>query len=281
MAKTLLIDASKCMGCRGCESACKQWNDLQADIKGDLAGEKFEFLPFNGSYQTKENFAHQTYTLVQMTELASDDGGVKWLFGKRQCLHCTEATCMMVCPVDAISRTPEGAVYLDQEKCVGCGYCVQNCPFGVPQLDYKQKGIGLWEKKAAKCNLCADRVQNGLLPACAKTCPPGAIKFGEREELLALAKERAGQLQPLFPKAQVYGESQVGGTVLHVLTDDPVQYGLPAAVSVPWQVKLWKYFARPVGELAVGGGLLVILAGLFFNYVLPAKETPHHVEGVK
>ncbi|MGE5509485.1 MAG: 4Fe-4S dicluster domain-containing protein [Chitinophagales bacterium] len=270
MSKTLFIDTSKCMGCRGCESACKQWNDLKADIQ-----------PYRGNYQTKTDFAHQTYTFVRMEEVATDDGGVKWLFGKRQCMHCTEATCEMVCPVDAITRTPEGALNLDQEKCTGCGYCVQNCPFGVPKLDYKEQGVGIWKKKAAKCNMCADRVAEGMIPACAKTCPPGAIKFGEREELLALAKERLGKIQPLFPKAQIYGETQVGGTVLYLLTDDPALYGLPTAVSVPWQVKLWKNFARPVGEVALGGGLLVILAGLFFNYVMPAKETPHHVEGVK
>lgn len=276
MAKTLYIDTSKCMGCRGCETACKQWNDLKHDFKGDLAGEKFEFLPYNGTYQTKTDFAHQTWNIVNMEEMATDDGGVKWLFGKRQCMHCTEAACIMVCPVDAIYRTPEGIVYLDADICIGCGYCVQNCPFNVPKLDYRQKGIGVWEKKATKCNFCADRVQNGLTPACHKACPTGAVQFGEREELLEKARARLAEIKRLFPNAYLYGEKEVGGAVLYLLTEAPSYYGLPpAGTQVPWQVKFWKQFARPVGEIALGATALVALAGIFFTYVAkPKPEQP-------
>lgn len=256
MAKTLFIDTTKCMGCRGCEVACKQWNDLEADIR-----------PYNGSYQTKENFAPQTYTVVNMKELETDDGGVKFLFGKRQCMHCTEASCMMVCPQKAISRTPEGAVVIDREKCIGCGYCVQNCPFDVPQVDQKTK-------KASKCTLCADRIAEGLVPACVKVCPPGAIQFGEREELLVKAKARLEEIKALFPNAYLYGEKEVKGAALYLVTEKPGVYGLPPeGTQVPWQVKFWKYFARPVGEIALGATALVALAGLYFNYI--AKPKPH------
>ncbi|MDI3281507.1 MAG: 4Fe-4S dicluster domain-containing protein [Bacillota bacterium] len=258
MPKTLYVDTTKCLACRGCEVACKQWNGLKADLR-----------PMKGFYQTKEGYAPQTYTLVNMRELPTDDGGVRWLFAKRQCMHCAEATCMMVCPKDAISRTEEGAVVIDQDKCIGCGYCAQNCPFEVPQVDQRQN-------KAFKCTLCADRIANGLIPACAKTCPSGAIQFGEREELLEAARARLAEIKGLFPHAYLYGEKEVGGAALYLLTEAPSYYGLPpAGTQVPWQVKFWKYFARPVGEIALGATALVALAGIFFTYVAkPKPEQP-------
>jgi formate dehydrogenase iron-sulfur subunit len=142
--------------------------------------------------------------------------------------------------------------------------------------------VGSWSKKASKCNMCADRVANGLIPACAKTCPPGAITFGEREELLAAANERLAKLQGSFPNAQIYGDKQVGGTVLYLLTEQPEVYGLPAAVSVPWQVRMWKWLARPVGELALGGSLAFVVLAAIGCYAFPQKkQTEHHVEGGK
>lgn len=255
MAKTMFIDTSKCTACRGCEVACKNWNDLKADIR-----------PFNGSYQTKEDFATQTYTFVNMTEVEKGTG-VDWLFGKRQCMHCTEAACMMVCPKNAIQRSPQGAVYIEQDLCIGCGYCVQNCPFGVVKLDTATH-------KSSKCSLCVSRIENGLTTACSKTCPPGAIQFGEREDLLRAAQIRLAQVRRTYPNANLYGNKECGGTVLYILLDDPAVYGLPPhGVQVPWQVKFWQNFARPLGNIALGGTALLLLVATWFNFVQKPKET--------
>lgn len=262
MAKTMFIDTSKCMACRGCEVACKNWNDLAADVR-----------PFNGSYQTKEDFAVSTRTFVSMTEVEKANG-IDWVFGKKQCMHCTEASCMMVCPKNAIQRSPEGAVYIDQDLCIGCGYCVQNCPFGVPKLDPVSH-------KSSKCDMCVSRIENGLTPACVKTCPTGAIQFGEREDMLRAAQIRLATVRRTYPNATIYGNEEAGGTVLYILTEDPSVYGLPPhGTQVPWQVKFWQYFARPVGNIAVGGTILLLLVATWFNYVQkPSKESGVHVEG--
>lgn len=259
MANTLFIDTTKCIACRGCEVACKQWYGLKADIQ-----------PFKGYLQTKDGFAPQTYTFVKMQELPATDGGLRWVFGKRQCMHCTEAACIMVCPKQAIYRTKEGAVVIDQDKCIGCGYCVTNCPFGVPRVDPTLH-------KASKCLLCADRIAAGLVPACAKACPPQAIQYGEREQLLGVAKARLSELKNLYPNAYLYGEKEVGGSVLYLLTEDPACYGLPpAGTQVPWQVGFWKSVARPVGEISLGATALVALAGIVSNFLLRPRH--EHVD---
>lgn len=261
MAKTMFIDSTKCMACRGCEVACKNWNDLEADIQ-----------PFNGSYQTKEDFATQTYTVVKMTEVVKD-GRVDWIFGKRQCMHCTEAACIMVCPKNAIKRSSEGAVWIDQDLCIGCGYCVQNCPFGVPKLDTATH-------KSTKCSLCVSRVENGLTPACSKACPTGAIQFGERRDMEVAAHKRLAVVKRSYPNATIYGNEEAGGTVLYILTEDPSVYGLPPhGTQVPWQVKFWQNFARPVGNIALGGTLALLLVAAWFNFVQKPKDPPVHVEG--
>ena len=208
MPKARLIDVSKCTACRGCQIACKQWNDLPAEITKQ-----------RGTYENPPELSGSTWIKVEFRERPGE-----WLFRAHTCMHCTDASCEEVCPSGAISHV-NGAVIIDQDKCIGCGYCVQACPFEVPHKDEI-------EGSARKCRFCIDRISNGYEPACAKTCPTNAIQFGERDELLAMAN---GRIQTLkndygYTNANIYGEYELGGlNTLYVLTERPSTFGLPEA----------------------------------------------------
>jgi len=214
MAKAILIDTSKCTACRGCQVACKQWNDLRAEKTHNW-----------GSYQNPPELSAETWKLVTFHEVGEGQQ-FRWLFLPMQCLHCTEASCVSVCPTGAAHHWGD-FVLIDEDLCVGCGYCVQACPFGVPHsmpgLDDRHKGA------ARKCTSCVDRTSNGLLPACAKTCPAGAYKVGDRDEMIAAGRARVQALKNKGrPNAYLYGESELGGLhVMFVLADRPSLYGLP------------------------------------------------------
>jgi len=205
MPKARLIDTSKCMACRGCQVACKQWHELPV-----------VFTEQRGTYENPPELSGHTWIRVEFKERPGE-----WLFRAHTCMHCTEASCEEVCPTGAISHQGE-FVIIDQEWCIGCGYCVQACPFDVP---HKDETIGT----ARKCTFCIDRVSNGLEPACAKTCPTGAIQFGERDDLIAVAHTTVQALRANgHPNASVYGENELGGLhTIYVLTDSPSVYGLP------------------------------------------------------
>ncbi|GAW29178.1 Ig-like domain-containing protein [Carboxydocella sp. ULO1] len=207
------IDLSKCLGCRGCQTACKQWNNLPAEIEG-----------FSGSYQTHRDTLPRTYTIVKMKEI-EENGKLEWHFRKHQCLHCGEPTCVRVCPHKARKQMPEGAVYR-QGGCRGCAYCVVKCPFGVPKIGS--------DKKSYSCWLCYDRITNNLKPACATACPTGAITFGVWDELVNQARTRLGEVLSRWPKANLYGADFLGGTgVFYLLLREPEFYDLPVNPRVP------------------------------------------------
>src|SRR4030042_1540998 len=179
MAKAILYDATKSTACRGCQAACKQWNELEAEVTTNT-----------GSYENPADLSWRTWVKVRLNEVESD-GDLAWLFPRRACMHCTDAGCVKVCPTKAVHKTDEGIVFVDRNICTGCGYCVEACPFDVPRLD----GSRLTGKaKMYKCILCKDRVDNGLEPACVKTCPPGALDFGERDDMVARAQARVDAL---------------------------------------------------------------------------------------
>lgn len=176
MPKVLFTDTSKCIGCRGCQVACKQWHDLPA--------EKTRFVD---TYENPPALSAITWRRVKFIE-GRQNGRARWTFMSDNCKHCTDASCLAVCPTGAIFRTGYGAVVINQEACNGCRYCVTACPFGVISFNPETGRVN-------KCILCPDRVESGLLPACAKTCPTGAITFGEREERLTTAKKRLEELR--------------------------------------------------------------------------------------
>jgi formate dehydrogenase iron-sulfur subunit len=149
-------------------------------------------------------------------------GGLRWSFLSDTCKHCSDASCLSVCPTGAIRRTSLGAVVVDQDRCNGCRYCVSACPFRVVAYDDKTGRV-------AKCTLCRDRTDKGLAPACATTCPTGAIAYGEREALRALARTRLVELRRQgVREASLYGEKELGGlNSFYLLLEPPETYGLP------------------------------------------------------
>ena len=261
--KGLLIDTSKCTGCRGCQVSCKQWHSLPAEKTTNT-----------GSYQNPPNLTPNTWTLVTFNEYA-EGGKVDWLFRKSQCMHCTDAACVKVCPTGAVSRHELGFVNYDEKKCSGCGYCSEFCPFDVPQIKGdKVSGVGVMQK----CLFCADRVEAGMETACAKTCPPGAITFGDRDKLVAAGRTRVQSLKATSQEANLYGDSILGGThVMYVLEHKPEAYGLPGKPEVPLAAALWQDLLQPVGQLAIGAAIV----GLALNFaVAGAKARQRRMEMV-
>ncbi|MFC1935154.1 4Fe-4S dicluster domain-containing protein [Chloroflexota bacterium] len=244
--KAILFDATKCMGCRGCQVACKQWNELAAVETTN-----------QGSYENPPDLSPDTWLTMKFKE-ASRNGTVDWFFTRRSCMHCTDAACVEVCPTHALYHHPNGFVAYDKSKCTGCGYCLEFCPFDVPRLEDKlvkrASGLGLMDK----CTLCTtpglDRVAMGEEPACVKTCPPGALIYGDRGELVAEGRERVQSLRAEgHGNAYLYGERELGGlNVLYVLADSPEVYGLPVEPKYPVAATAWQDVLRPLGWVAFG-----------------------------
>jgi formate dehydrogenase iron-sulfur subunit len=267
--KMILVDTSKCTGCKACTAACKEWNDLPA-----------ERTTLVKSYQSTKDFTPTTYTYITFEE-KYENSKLQWLFRKAQCFHCSEPACLKACTSNAISKTDYGFVVIDRDKCIGCGYCVENCPFSVPKVDKVAN-------KAYKCTGCADRVENDLKPACVSTCQPGALDYGDMDAMMDKAKKRLAEVQKKYPKANLYGEKEMGGTTYkYILLDVPKEYGLSANVSAPFTLTLWKDLIRPVGTFAMGGAAAAVLLGVLTNAVKgnykkdPIADQPEPEKGGK
>jgi formate dehydrogenase iron-sulfur subunit len=246
-----LIDISKCIGCKACQVACMQWNDLRDDIGTQT-----------GIYDNPVDMTDQSWTVMRFAEVDKADGTLEWLIRKDGCMHCEDPGCLKACPAPgAIVKYANGIVDFISENCIGCGYCIAGCPFNVPRISKK-------DNKAYKCTLCSDRVAVGLEPACVKTCPTGAIQFGAKEDMLARGAKRVTDLKERgFANAGVYDPQGVKGThVMYVLqhADKPELYnGLPADPSVSPMVRVWKGVTKPL--LAIGLGIVAL--GGFLHYV--------------
>jgi len=235
MSKGMLVDTSKCMACRGCQAACKSWNQLPA-----------EETSFEGSYENPPGFSSRTWMKITFNEYEDDNGDLQWRFGRQGCMHCNEAGCMYSCPVGAIERTDLGTVKINEEKCISCNYCVANCPFNVVGLD-RQYNV------AMKCTFCYDRMVQGMEPACVSACPTDALVVGDRAEIARMAQMRADELNSNGnPRAQVYGLDEVGGTgMVYVLEDSPDKYKLPEEPTVPLSAQIWNSLFKPLRVLVV------------------------------
>ncbi len=238
-----LIDTSTCIGCKACEVACQEWNDLRPEITTQI-----------GSYQTMPDMAPSFWNLIRFNELEKDSKPL-WLMRKDQCMHCDDPGCLAACPAPgAIVQYSNGIVDFQQDQCIGCGYCMTGCPFNVPKLSAKTK-------KVYKCTLCVDRVTQGLEPACIKACPTGCLQFGSKTQMLEVAKKRVNQLKSNgFEHAMVYDPQGVGGTgVVTVLAhgDRLADYSLPENPTIPMAVTAWKYPLKWIGNLGIVGGLLI------------------------
>ena len=227
-----LIDTSRCIGCRSCQVACKQWNKLDVDKTVN-----------QGTYENPRDLTSNLYNRIRFIEKA-DGGNVTWRFLNERCLHCGDAGCMKVCPSPgALYRTREGFVGFNAEKCISCKYCVSACPFGVPRYGA--------DEKVSKCHLCFDRIGAGMVPACAKACPTQTLQYGPRSGLVAKAKAS---------KKTVYGEADLSGLgVLYLLDDKAESYGLPASPSIPTAIFLWKDVLKPLGLIGFWGSIVGVL----------------------
>jgi formate dehydrogenase beta subunit len=237
------IDTTTCIGCKACEVACQEWNDLPA-----LATHQF------GSYQTLPTLHAGFWNLIRFDERELEDGAFAWLMRKDQCMHCEDPGCLAACPAPgAIVQYENGIVDVNPDLCIGCEYCVAGCPFDVPRYHAKTR-------KMSKCTLCIDRTTVGLEPACVKACPTGCLHFGTKDDMVSLGERRVAQLRENgFPEAALYDPPGVGGTgVVTVLAhgDHPDWYGLPRDPRVPLSVRFWKRVLRPLGMLSILGAVL-------------------------
>ncbi|WP_341667937.1 formate dehydrogenase subunit beta [Alcaligenes sp. SDU_A2] len=246
-----LIDTSKCIGCKACQVACMEWNDTRDEIGTNI-----------GVYDNPIDLTAKSWTVMKFSEYEDNEGNLEWLIRKDGCMHCEDPGCLKACPSPgAIVQYTNGIVDFHEENCIGCGYCVTGCPFDVPRISEK-------DKKAYKCTLCSDRVAVGQEPACAKTCPTGAIVFGTKDDMKQHAAERIDDLKSRgFENAGLYDPAGVGGThVMYVLhhADKPQLYSdLPKDPQISPMVSLWKGVAKPIGVAAMA---LTALIG-FFHYI--------------
>jgi formate dehydrogenase iron-sulfur subunit len=259
-----LIDVSRCIGCKACQSACMAWNDLRDD-RGH----------FEGFYTNPQDLDDQTWCLMRFNEIEID-GAVQWLILKDGCMHCSHAGCLQACPAPgAIIQYSNGIVDFHQENCIGCGYCISGCPFNIPRLRKE-------DSRVYKCTLCSDRVTVGLEPACIKSCPTQALTFGSKEEMLVLARHRLEDLhQRGLMNAVIYDPPGVLGThVFFVLPhgDRAEAYGLPKNPAVSPLVELWRSsFARGLGVFT----MFAVLAAGILHYMRhgPLEVSEDNEEG--
>jgi formate dehydrogenase iron-sulfur subunit len=227
--KALLYDATRCIGCRVCENACRQYNGLPEEAADDLTGNNF--------------------TVVKRYE--SEDGSVV-TYRKFQCMHCVDPACASACPVGALHKHEDGPVAYDSHKCIGCRYCMQACAFGVPRYDWS-----LAYPLIQKCELCYQR-EGG--PACAEMCPKRAVIFGKRGELLEIAKARIAAEPGKYFEDRVYGEYEAGGTSVLILSSvDFEKIGLPSLDEKPIPDRTqWALNIVPIIFFGVGGTMAAI-----------------------
>jgi formate dehydrogenase iron-sulfur subunit len=209
--KAILFDPTRCIGCRACQIACKQWNQLEGEVTTNW-----------GSYENPPELSPDTWIKLEWREVERS-GKIDWLYTFRACLHCTDATCKEACPTEAIFHTEEGFVGIDQELCTGCSLCIEVCPFDTPRLSNEENAI------ATKCDGCISRQAEEVAPACVKACPTYALMFDNRDELVVDGSRRIEALKTNgHGNAYLYGENERGGlNVIFVLDDSPIVYGLP------------------------------------------------------
>lgn len=240
-----LVDTTKCIGCKRCMSACKRWNKLKVDRYEELTDRE---TSLTGDTWTVVNLRTQSMNRDQRTY-------VKW-----QCQHCEQPACAGVCPVTAITKLPEGPVVINEDKCIGCRYCFQACPYKVPRFDFEKR-------VTRKCTLCYDRIPllNYMKPACVAACPVGALSFDYRPEIVKKARRR---LQQLSYPAYILGLKEAGGTdVLTILPARPQDLGLVVAPPKVVNQGLDKIRITTSGLLAAS-----LMAGVMHLYARKTRD---------
>jgi len=232
-ARAFFIDTTVCTGCRGCQIACKQWNQLPATKTENW-----------GSYQNPKDLSFFTYKLVRFQEHLGPDNKPQWYFFPDQCRHCVEPPCQEAAEDDApggiIIESQSGAVlFTDKLRKANSKDVIEACPFNIPRAQ-KRNGF------MAKCTMCVDRVNSGLLPACVKTCPTGAMNFGDRDKMVSLANKRLAEVRSKYPKAVVTGLDDL--RCFYLLGDEPKKYYQFASVDVVPSVMDRKVALKKIGR---------------------------------
>jgi formate dehydrogenase iron-sulfur subunit len=215
---SMLYDASICVGCRACQTACKKRSNLPKETDSQ------------GLYEAPRDLSAYTWTMIKVYQ-----GDSETSFVKNQCMHCIDPACVSVCPVAALEKTENGPVVYHAERCIGCRYCMAACPFGIPKSQW-DKALPLIQK----CDFCADRLAKGENPACGDACPTGALIYGTRGEMLDTAHTRLASNPGYVNK--VYGETEAGGTsMLYIAEVSPDKLGFPELDSTALPTIDWPY----------------------------------------
>lgn len=241
----LLYDTTLCIGCKACVVACKDANELPADVDGYG----------DGLYDAPEGLNESTKNVIQ---LYRDDGAKESSYVKKQCMHCVDPACVGACMLGALQKGKFGIVSYDPSKCVGCRYCETACPFNVPKFEWSKKA-----PKIVKCELCRHRLAQGKQPACSEVCPRGAVIFGRYPELLADARARLAAHPGKYVQ-RIYGERELGGTQVLYLSHVPFEklgFRFNDEQSVPHvqqtvQHGVYQGFAAPVALYALLGAVM-------------------------
>jgi formate dehydrogenase iron-sulfur subunit len=271
-------DTTVCIGCKACEVACKQWNQLPADgfnftansydNTGALTAESWRHVKFVEQFPTPEplapaappRFALDVLPAPAPQQSQGPPDFSRWLMMSDVCKHCAAAPCQQACPTGSIIYNEFANVYVQADICNGCGYCVAACPFGVITRSH-------FDGHAHKCTLCYDRQKDGLTPACAKACPTASIQFGPVAELKERARTRVEELNAKGVPAYLYGNAPTETyTELHsfyLLVDRPEVYGLPPEPVNPWLHMRGDYLRSVAAGLVALAVLLLslLLAG--------------------
>ncbi len=264
VAVAKLIDISRCIGCKACQSACLEWNERREEVGVNT-----------GYYENPHDLTENTWTLMRYAEVEQDNGDLEWLIRKDGCMHCADPGCLKACPAPgAIVQYTNGLVDFISENCIGCGYCIKGCPFDIPRLSQA-------DQKVYKCTLCSDRVAVGQGPACAKACPTHAIMFGTKAEMTDWAGQRIADLKERgYQNAGLYDPPGVGGThVMYVLkhADQPEIYSnLPKDPQISPLVDLWKGVTKPFA--LAGIGLMALLGIVHYVRTGPNEVAPEDEE---
>ena len=262
-AKGFFTDTSICIGCKACEVACKQWNQLPDDGIQFTAMSYDNTVALGASTWRHVSFIERPVTLSDLGLSDINSGSFSWLMSSDVCKHCQRAGCLENCPTGAIIRTEFDTVYVQPDICNGCGYCVVGCPFGV--IDRREDDGRAW-----KCTLCYDRLKDDMTPACAKACPTESIQFGDVAELRERAQKRVEHLHDKgVTRARLYGESAesqpgTGGVnAFFLLLDEPEVYNLPPVPEAPAKrvKESWMSVAFGAAAFATAAFLSVALAG--------------------
>lgn len=242
----ILIDTTRCVGCRSCQKACKEKNNLPADGATTI--------PYGKTYP--ERLTASTYTVVEFHDVDGNTDPAKSRPAKRQCMNCVNPSCVAACTVGALQKRADGPVTYDSNRCIGCRYCMYACPFGIPTFE--------WDKQLSlirKCDMCADLVAQGKQPACVQACPAGALTFGKRDELLTIANQRIHGGGGDYIQ-RIYGEHEIGGTGVMYLASVPFdKLGLPELPDVaPAEINAEVMHSTPM----IGGTMALVLSGIYW-----------------